>query len=427
MAGQSLSPIPDSTIPSRSVPRVAIVVPALSARGGLAALALFLYRTLAASGRYEPHLISLATSSRDPNSIRLADPRSWRGVRITRDQVEGLPFLHVGSAGAEIEILRYQPRRQLTSMLEEFDLVQLIGGTPAFAHVARNVSRPVALWCATMVAAERRALLRQGGLATNWRRLMTWFVNRMDYTGLGHVEVVFVINKWMRDLVAGALGDHRVHLSPPGVDTDVFRPQGAPVRDVVLAVGRLDDPRKNIRLLVEAFALFQTGAPRPFRLVLAGERPPTADVLNRARELGVSEAIDLRISVSLPDLVRLYQEATLFALTSDEEGLGIAAIEAMACGVPVVATQCGGPEVSVIDGETGFLVPVGDAATFAARMEVLARDEELRRHMGQASRSRVEHHFSLSHTGDVFLQTYDELLASRRGIAAVASAPSTVA
>ena len=395
--------------------RIAIVVPALAARGGLPALAFFLYRTLSESQRYEPHLISVATSSSDANSIRLADPRTWwRGVRATADEVAGVPFLHVGAAGAEIEVLRYQPRAALTELLNAHDLVQLIGGSPAFAHVARDVEKPVALYVATLVEAERRSLLRDTGLVTQWRRLMTSIVSRMDTTGLRHVDTVFVINAWMRDRMSAVLGPGRVHLSPPGIDTDLFQLGEVHRDDVILTVGRLDDPRKNIPLLIDAFAKVRSRLERPIRLILAGERAPSEKALETARRLGVMDAIDVRLKLEPAELAALYQSATIFALSSDEEGLGIVALEAMSCGVPVVATRCGGPDITVVDGETGFLVSIGDANAMAERLESLLTDRALRNRMGAASRRRVEQRFSLRSTGDVFLEVYDRMLSSQR-------------
>jgi glycosyltransferase involved in cell wall biosynthesis len=311
--------------------------------------------------------------------------------------------------GAEIEVLRYQPRRALTKLLNTYDIVQLVGGSPAMTHVARGVRRPIALYVATLVNAERRTLLRENRLMTHWRRLMTTLVARMDVTGLRHADVVFVINAWMYDHVARALGSHRVHLSPPGIDTELFRPGPTPPGDVILTVGRLDDPRKNITLLVEAFAKVRARLPH-MRLVLAGEKPPERRVLDAARALGVSNAIDIRLTLTPSELAELYRTAAVFALSSDEEGLGIAALEAMSSAVPVVATRCGGPELTVVDGQTGFLVPVGDADAFGARLELLLSNAELRGRMGAASRVRVEERFSLQQSGDVFIRVYDELL-----------------
>lgn len=373
-------------------------------------MALFLYRVLEASGRYEPHLISLATSSIDGNSVRLASPRTWvRRPRISSERLANLCYLHVGSVMAEVEPLRYRPQKALSRLLNAFDLVQLVAGSPALAHVARDVRRPVMLQCATMVAVERRSLLRRRSLATLWRRVMTALVSRMDKTGLHHADIVQVENAWMRDRITKVLGPDRVRFCPPGVDTALFHPDRNEASDVILAVGRLDDPRKNIAMLIEAFAIARRQLQR-VRLVLAGERPPGERIMAMANQLGVADVIDIRLSLSAHELAALYRAAAVFALSSDEEGLGIVALEAMASGVPVVCTRCGGPETAVVEGETGFLVPLGDARVMADRLVTLMSDEALRRRMGRAARGHVVENFSLRKTGDRFLETYAELL-----------------
>jgi glycosyltransferase involved in cell wall biosynthesis len=414
---ERIAPLEDRIpVSQRRKLRVAIVVPALAARGGLASVALFLYRTIDASERYEPHLISLATSSSDDQSMRLFAPASWRGgPRIVAKKFDGIPYLHVGSAGAEIEPLRYRPRRALSDLLEAYDLVQLVAGSPALAHIARTVRRPVALQCATMVAVERRSLLKGYGLGTAWRRLMTAIVARMDETGLHHADIVLVENAWMRERVTKAIGAERVRFSPPGVDTTLFHPDSRCESEIVLAVGRLDDPRKNIPMLLEAFALARTKMSKRVRLVLAGERGPGGQLAALAARLGVGDAVDIRLSLPVQELALLYRRAAVFALSSDEEGLGIAGLEAMASGVPVVCTQCGGPETFVIDGETGFLVPIGDSHAFADRLVTLFANPSLRQRMGEAARRHVERAFSLEHTGKAFLAAYDELLTGRAG------------
>src|SRR5688500_4267924 len=165
-----------------------------------------------------------------------------------------------------------------------------------------------------------------------WRRLMTTVVSRMDESGLHHADIVLVENAWMRDHVAGVIGAHRVRFSPPGVDTTTFRPDGDRDAPVVLAVGRLDDPRKNIPMLLEAFALVKAQLPRSIRLVLAGERAPNTGIIALARKLGIADTLEIRLALPVEELAALYRRASVFALSSDEEGLGIAALEAMASG-----------------------------------------------------------------------------------------------
>ena len=98
-------------------------------------------------------------------------------------------------------------------------------------------------------------------------------------------------------------------------------------------------------------------------------------------------------------------------MPSDEEGLGIVILEAMATGLAVVSTASGGPEVAVTDGETGFLTPVGDQEALKSAMLKLIDDPVLRDRFGAAGRRVAEARFSLESTGAVFLQEYDKLLA----------------
>src|SRR5262249_37501547 len=121
---------------------------------------------------------------------------------------------------------------------------------------------------------------------------------------------------------------------------------------------------------------------------------------------------------SRAQLTALYQGAICFALPSDEEGFGMVLIEAMSCGVPVVATRCGGPEGIITDGVDGFLVPLNDPDTMAGRLCELITSAPLNGQMGAAARHAVETRFSESAAGNVFLQTYEELLrqqSSRKG------------
>jgi len=107
----------------------------------------------------------------------------------------------------------------------------------------------------------------------------------------------------------------------------------------------------------------------------------------------------------------LYQNAVVFVLTSDEEGLGIVLLEAMACATPVISTRCGGPNTVVSD-EVGFLTPVGDAQSLAERILWMLQNPEQRRRMGQAGRNLVEARFSNEVVGKKYQDVYDKLLGA---------------
>ena len=100
----------------------------------------------------------------------------------------------------------------------------------------------------------------------------------------------------------------------------------------------------------------------------------------------------------------------MFALPSDEEGLGVVLLEAMACGIPVISTRSGGPDGVITDGEDGYLVLLDDAAALADRIAKLYLDEALNRVMGRRARVTIEQRYAEEVAGKVFLDIWDRLL-----------------
>jgi glycosyltransferase involved in cell wall biosynthesis len=110
------------------------------------------------------------------------------------------------------------------------------------------------------------------------------------------------------------------------------------------------------------------------------------------------------------DIHHYYAVMDVSALTSFSEGLSITLLESMRCGVPVVATRVGGNPEVVVDGVTGYLVPLGDVPAFASKTVKLLLDRDLRKHMGEEARRHVERHFSLRDVASRYLETYEGLL-----------------
>jgi glycosyltransferase involved in cell wall biosynthesis len=144
--------------------------------------------------------------------------------------------------------------------------------------------------------------------------------------------------------------------------------------------GRYRDPRKRIDLLLEAVALLARGG-HPVCLELTGEPDPSF-LLPRLAALGIADRVCCHTRLDPSGLAAVLQGLDLFVIPSHQEGLCIAAVEAMACAVPVLSTRCGGPEDFVIPGQTGAFTqaePAAMAAAIAAicghrpRREALAR------------------------------------------------------
>jgi D-inositol-3-phosphate glycosyltransferase len=384
-------------------------------RGGVVRVAMFLWSQLVASGRYEPHLISVATSRADRFSVRLASPRTWqRGSRLLHEmEWAGYPLTHTGCMFPELEFQRYMPRPALTRYLDGFDLVQVITGTPAIGYVARDVSVPVCLQVATTARLEGGHLRRTASLARRVNgRIMLPIIEGVERKALALAQHVFADTGYTAAALTGLVPGDRITVDTIGVDTALFTPGETRADDYILSVGRLSDPRKNVRLLFEAYAHLRRKMKDAPRLVLAGMAAPTPADWAYAAALGIRDHVIFHASPEPEYLADLYRNAAMYVLSSNEEGLGIVLLEALACATPVVATRCGGPEF-VVTPEVGVLTPVGDAEALCGAMMQMWLSPEARRTMGAAGRRMILDRFADEVVGRKFLEVYDRLLVPR--------------
>lgn len=391
--------------------RVALITHEMSLVGGLPTLIRFLYRTLAESGKYEPELISLATSAADPASVRLRSPNTWlQQPDVKSIAWHDLNFTHVGAWGSELEFQRYRPRRKLTRLLQSYDLLQFVVGSSPWVSVAEHVNRPVLIWTATTTRADRASQLQNGVRAKRaWSSLMISLAERTELRALKTADAVFALSEYTRAAIEPIAGADKVLLAPCGVDTNLFHPATEPRADYILWVGRSSDPRKNVRLLLEAYASLQTSIDNLPDLYLVGDRLAPADAAFISRQQ-LDHKVRLIEKATGEELAELYRHAQLFVLSSNEEGLGIVILEAMASGRPVVSTDCGGPATAITDGRSGFLTPTNDTAALASAMKKLILDPTLRDRMGAEGRAVAQKRFSLAAAGKVFLDTYERVL-----------------
>jgi glycosyltransferase involved in cell wall biosynthesis len=178
-------------------------------------------------------------------------------------------------------------------------------------------------------------------------------------------------------------------------------------------VCRLGDPRKGLDRLIRAYALLCAESEPVPRLLLAGKGQLLPVNHELIEDLGLTKKIDVRTEVADNDLVELYQSASVFVQTSHEEGLGMSVLEAMACGLPVVATDTAGSRETVVDGVTGWRVSQGSEEDVAA--EVAKRIRQLLVHGEVASRQarrRCVDRFSSDQTLGLYLGVYEDLLDS---------------
>lgn len=241
------------------------------------------------------------------------------------------------------------------------------------------------------------------------RRGVTPFIDR-------YIPVSDDLQRWLRQVVG--VPDAKTLMIANGVDTDRFRPSVRAARDefVIGTVGRIQDV-KNQSGLIDAFILLREMLPAErdrLRLAIVGDGPLLSKITEKVAAAGLQEVVWL--PGSRTDIAELMAGFDVFALPSIAEGTPVTILEAMACGLPVVASNVGGiPEV-VEQQASGLLVPPSDAAALAAALARYVQDPQLAARHGAAGRLRVERSNSIAAMVAGYAGLYDTLRASKTNI-----------
>ncbi|HXJ19306.1 MAG TPA: N-acetyl-alpha-D-glucosaminyl L-malate synthase BshA [Polyangia bacterium] len=200
----------------------------------------------------------------------------------------------------------------------------------------------------------------------------------------------------------------QIDVVPNFVDGQRFRP-GEPSGRAVPVLVHVSNfrPVKRVGDVLAVFEAIRAG--RPARLRLVGNGPDRAALEAQVASRGLSADVEfLGERIDLPAVLR---GADLFLLPSETESFGLVALEAMACGLPVVASAVGGlPEV-IADGETGFLCPMGDVGAMAAAARRVLDDPSVRARLGAAARRRAETMFRMEPAVDRYVDIYRRVLS----------------
>ncbi len=246
------------------------------------------------------------------------------------------------------------------------------------------------------------------------RGLGSWLYRRLNRYALAWADAVTSTSRFMGGYVrALAPAGRTVHEIPFGVDPDRFRPARGPAAGTdAFRIGFVKSlvPKYGPDVLIRAMPEIVAAIPEA-RLVIAGEGPMRPGLERLVRDLGLGDRIEFRGFVPNDALPDLLNRLDLFVNCTHLESFGVAVLEASACGLAVVATRVGGVPEVCCDGETALLIDPGDSGALAGAVIRLARDETLRRDMGEAGRRFVLENFVW---GDNVEQMLDRLEHLRR-------------
>jgi L-malate glycosyltransferase len=193
------------------------------------------------------------------------------------------------------------------------------------------------------------------------------------------------------------------------VDTEIYRPPATPHTGPARLVHNSNfRPVKRVEDVIHIFA--RVRHEMPAELVLIGDGPERSRMERLVQQLKLTQGV--RFLGKQLDFVQVLQGAQVFLLPSETESFGLAALEAMSCGVPVVASRVGGLGEVIIDGECGFLRPVEDVESMAEATLKLLQNAELQRQFSLAARARAMQHFPRERIVSDYERCYFRALAS---------------
>jgi glycosyltransferase involved in cell wall biosynthesis len=337
-------------------------------------------------------------------------PAYWEHKSLA-DAVETAQFL----TGTFSEPLAFSMRayHNLKSRTGEFDLVhdnQCLG----YGILSIEKKIPTIVTLHHPITKDRELEMSH---APNWRKRMSvgrWysFVKMQGRVASRMPRIVVVSENSINDIEADmGVSRDRMRLVPVGVDPDLFKPlphvERRPGR--LITTASADVALKGLSYLLEALAKLRTE--RDVSLTVIG-KPKPGKSMELIEKHGLRDAIEFVSGVPDERIVELYGEATLAVVPSLYEGFSLPAIEAMATGICLVATDGGAlPEVTGKDGDTVLQCSAGDADALAATIRRGLDDAELRDRIGAAGRRRVVERWSWRHCAQLTVEQYREVLA----------------
>lgn len=336
--------------------------------------------------------------------------RAGHSVRVLAPRLEASQLLHERIDGIEVERIAYPRMRGLGAIIlnlrfaaylwrrrRAFDVVHI--------HMMHNLAGAAGWtkpWIRLPIFVKVSGAAEfQGGILDP--ALRRGLVHRVLDAGSRRLDGFQCISRFTRQVMLQAgYPATKLHFIPNAVDCDRFTPMPLTGQELRVVFAGRHVAVKGLDILLRAWA----GMTRPdaARLVLAGDGPERAALMQQATALGVADSIEFPGTVS--DVPALLASASIYVQASHREGLPNSVLEAMAAGLPVVATRIGGHEDIITDGETGVLVEPADPQALAAALQSLLDDAERRQRLGRRAADYVRAHYATTVVIERLLDLY---------------------
>lgn len=232
---------------------------------------------------------------------------------------------------------------------------------------------------------------------------------------LKYASLIASTSRCMAEQTKKIGGKREVIVTPFGVDIEQFKRLYIKSKDTfIVGTVKTLSYKYGIDTLIRAFHLFleQLDDTSHIHMVIYGEGKQKDELTELCKTLGISNKVHFKGYISNTKVPEAFNEMDIACFGSrwESESFGVAAVEAMACGLPVVATKVAGFREVMENGETGYLVEIDDTETMAVYMLKLYRDKELRDRLGQNGRKRVERLYDWNQCVDIMIKVYKNMM-----------------
>ncbi len=334
--------------------------------------------------------------------------RRWAESMISKGCEVHLITLHKGDVpGTKVYYLPARGKWTYLFFLEKIkSLIRAIRPDVVHAHYASSYGflgacsgfHPfvVSVWGSDLIDFPKRSLIH--------KKIVEYVLRRSDR--------ITVTSKMLKELTGRfTFKRKRITQIPFGIDLEKFKPEPKNTKRDAMTIGVIKrlDHKYGIEYLIKGFATVEKRY-KDARLLIVGDGPLRAKLKRLTCQLGCEKKIEFVGSIShaqVPDFLNLMD---IFVMPSVEESFGVAALEASACGLPVVASNTGGiPEV-VLHNKTGFLIPPKDHYSLAAAIAKLIENQDLRRKFGEEGRKFVSQRYDWLENFQRMYNLYQDLV-----------------
>lgn len=376
-------------------------------KGGVLSMMSFIYNKAIESG-FAPYLIYNLVLS-----LRKDFDRSCISEQVFRENFNNMQGIAIKRILPVFEFLNYILNLRLwQKTISDGDIFFAASGSNHCALPFALLNKKFSLWIATPLYEDRINKIKKESLLRKLRDFLSLpillYFERLIFEKAKRILVLSIYTR-NKIIEKYKINSSKIEVVPYPIDTNKFHPLDYSQRknDYLLFTGRLDDKRKNIPLLLTSFSKAKDQYP-DLKLILIGEKP-NKKLLNLINELKISNSVKILGWLSqMEELLLYYQNAALFIVPSFQEGLCISALEALACGIPVISTRCGGTEDFIREGYNGFLVKNNDSEELSRKIiEFLGFDDDRKRRFSNYARDHILSNYSPENIWQKLLECFN--------------------